>query len=46
VAEGPPAEHVLREESEEPLRVYELVAEENAIVFRRIAAHIPLPNGA
>jgi ATP-dependent Clp protease ATP-binding subunit ClpC len=47
LVEDPLAEHVLREESEEPLRVYELIAEENTIAFRRIAAaHIPLPNGA
>ncbi len=42
LVEDPLAEHVLKEESEEPFRVYEMVAENDAITFRRIETAVPL----
>ncbi|MGQ9731669.1 MAG: AAA family ATPase, partial [Candidatus Zipacnadales bacterium] len=36
------AERVLRDESEEPLRIYEMVVEEGTIVFKHVDASVPL----
>jgi ATP-dependent Clp protease ATP-binding subunit ClpC len=46
LVEDPLAEQVLRDESDEPLRVYEMVVESDAIAFHRVAAPTPLPDGA
>jgi len=46
LVEDPLAEYVLKEDVDEPLRIYEMVVEGAAIAFKRVETHAPLPNGA